>query len=222
MKAQPAPATIRDAVPVQPMLIGGEWQASTHLRDVVDPGSGTAIARVPEATPDDVERAIAIAECAAAEARRLPAIRAAACCTRRRPRSRPTRKSSLASSLAKASRRFGKRARKQRDAPSRLRLSAEEAERLTGDTVRFDAYAGGEQRVQVSASAPGILRRCSSAASTRNPVPMRREPCLRTPIGCCSSAARFRRARPASSLPISRGRHARPGAISFMSCTLQA
>ena len=66
--------TNQAAVPTVPLLINGEWVESTTTvwRDVVNPATQEVLARVPFATPDEVNAAIASAQRAFKTWRKTP------------------------------------------------------------------------------------------------------------------------------------------------------
>ena len=66
--------TTQTAIPTVPLLINGEWVESqtTVWRDVVNPATQEVLARVPFATPDEVNAAIASAQRAFKTWRKTP------------------------------------------------------------------------------------------------------------------------------------------------------
>ena len=66
--------TTQNAIPTVPLLINGEWVESqtTVWRDVVNPATQEVLAKVPFATPDEVNAAIASAQCAFKTWRKTP------------------------------------------------------------------------------------------------------------------------------------------------------
>lgn len=129
------------------MLIGGEWVAGTDVIEVRDPEDSSLIDTVPAASPADVERTIAKAESGMKTARGMPAHQRASIL-------------SGAASLIEAqaeryaetlSRESSKTIREARMEVTRavqtLRLSAQEATRLGGETIAFDQRPGSESRV---------------------------------------------------------------------------
>lgn len=128
------------------MLIAGEWVDRQERIEVVDPGTGDIVDTVPRASADDVRRALDAAAAGAAVARALPTWR------------RMEILQGAAQGIADRSEEFARRIaregvktiREARKEVSRcvdtLRLSAEEARRLGGETLRFDQRAGNENR----------------------------------------------------------------------------
>jgi glyceraldehyde-3-phosphate dehydrogenase (NADP+) len=128
------------------LFFDGIWHSAEASMAVVNPFTGEILGRVSCATPDDVERAVESAVRGQREMRRLSVADRAAILHR------------TADALAKKSERFammitaetGKpikaSSREVARAVNTLRLSAEEAGRLNGETIAFDSFAGGEGR----------------------------------------------------------------------------
>lgn len=131
---------------VRSLLIGGRWEAADATMPVINPWSGAALGAVACADAGHVERAVASAKRGAEAMRALPT----------GERSRVLH--AAASALAGEAERFaaaitaetGKPIRSARREVQRavntLRLSAEEAVRLAGETIAFDSFPGGEAR----------------------------------------------------------------------------
>jgi acyl-CoA reductase-like NAD-dependent aldehyde dehydrogenase len=128
------------------LLIGGRWEAAAETMPVVNPWSGEALGAVACADTSHVERAVASALRGAEAMRDLST----------GERSRILH--AAASALAADSERFAAAITAETGKPIRaatrevaravntLRLSAEEAVRLAGETIAFDSFPGGEAR----------------------------------------------------------------------------
>ncbi|WP_448140211.1 aldehyde dehydrogenase family protein [Sphingopyxis fribergensis] len=128
------------------LLIGGRWEAADDAMPVINPWSGEALGAVACADASHVERAVASATRGAEAMRTLST----------GERSRILH--SAAAALEADDERFaaaittetGKPIRGARREVARavntLRLSAEEAVRLAGETIAFDSFPGGEAR----------------------------------------------------------------------------
>jgi glyceraldehyde-3-phosphate dehydrogenase (NADP+) len=132
------------------MLVGPSWQGASHGSgwiDVTDPGDGSRIDRVPRATLEDLEAAVAHATVAAKSARELAAHRrvdilaAAADAIEER-------REVHAEMIAREGIKTIREARREVSRCTQtLRLSADQARRPTGSTLRFDQGLGSEHRV---------------------------------------------------------------------------
>lgn len=128
------------------LLIGGRWEAAAEAMPVVNPWSDEQLGQVACATVEHVDRAVASAKSGGDAMRDLS--------TAERARILQ----GAASSLEAEAERFavaitaetGKPIRSARREVARavntLRLSAEEATRLAGETIAFDSFPGGEAR----------------------------------------------------------------------------
>lgn len=128
------------------LLIGGRWEAADRAMPVINPWSGEALGAVACASAAHVERAVESAKRGAEAMRALPT------------GERSHILHAAASALEADSERFaaaitaetGKPIRGARREVARavntLRLSAEEAVRLAGETIAFDSFPGGEAR----------------------------------------------------------------------------
>lgn len=128
------------------MLLDGEWVERDRRIEVADPWDGTVIDTVPRATVEDVETALAAAVRGARAARSLPAHeRAAALAGTARIVEEDTE--AFAKLIARESSKTIREARKEvARAVNTLSVAAEEARRVTGRTVPFDTFPGGEDR----------------------------------------------------------------------------
>jgi acyl-CoA reductase-like NAD-dependent aldehyde dehydrogenase len=128
------------------LLIGGRWEAAAETMSVVNPWSGEALGAVACADGSHVERAVASALRGAEAMRDLST----------GERSRILH--AAATALAADAERFAAAIAAETGKPIRaatrevaravntLRLSAEEAVRLAGETIAFDSFPGGEAR----------------------------------------------------------------------------
>ena len=129
------------------MFIGGEWRDSDRVIPVRDPFDGVTIDSVPSATANEARLALDSAHRGSASIGALPAYERSRVLTR------------AAENVAAAAEDFAtliategsKTIREARKEVSRcvntLSASAEEAKRLTGETIPFDSFPGGESRV---------------------------------------------------------------------------
>ncbi|WP_332693120.1 aldehyde dehydrogenase family protein [Halalkalibacter lacteus] len=129
------------------MLIGGEWIDRKESIDVYDPGTGNLIATVPAATVEDVDLAIAQARVGARKNASLPVhermriLHAAASYIE-------TNGDVFARTIVLESSKTIREARKEvKRCIETLRISAEEARRIEGETIPFSQMPGHENRV---------------------------------------------------------------------------
>ena len=128
------------------MFLNGEWVDRPQKMEIRDPQDSSLVDTVPQASAADMRLAIGAAVAAAETARRWPT------------HQRMAVLSAAADHVARAHEQFArtiaregiKTIREARKEVTRcietLRLSAEEARRLTGETIRFDQRPGGENR----------------------------------------------------------------------------
>ncbi|MFC0559969.1 aldehyde dehydrogenase family protein [Halalkalibacter alkalisediminis] len=129
------------------MLIGGHWVHKNESIDVFDPGTGDLIATVPEATVEDVEFAIETAREGLQKSARLP--------VHERMRILQDAASYIESNqdvyvttIVLESSKTIREARKEvKRCIETLRISAEEARRIEGETIPFSQMPGHENRV---------------------------------------------------------------------------
>ncbi|WP_227936272.1 aldehyde dehydrogenase family protein [Alkalihalobacillus deserti] len=129
------------------MLIGGRWVHKNESIDVYDPGTGELIATVPEATVEDVEFAIETAREGLLKSARLP--------VHERMRILHGAASYIESNqdvyvrtIVLESSKTIREARKEVNrCIETLRISAEEARRIEGETIPFSQMPGHENRV---------------------------------------------------------------------------
>ncbi|MGQ9631849.1 MAG: aldehyde dehydrogenase family protein [bacterium] len=129
------------------MLIGGEWVDRDEVIEVRNPFDGSLIDAVPRANEDDVERAIQSAVRGFEIMRDLPAHQRSRILSKTAELIRE-RSEEFAVMIAKE---VGKTIREARGEVSRavqtFTLAAEEAKRICGETVPFDAAIGGERKM---------------------------------------------------------------------------
>ncbi len=128
------------------MLVDGQWVDRHEQIDVVDPYSGEVVDRVPRGTVADVERAVAGALAGLEVNRRLSSgeragiLRRAAAIVERR-------QEEFARLISREGSKTIREARKEAfRCVLTLRVAAEEATRILGETVAFDQQRGSENR----------------------------------------------------------------------------
>jgi glyceraldehyde-3-phosphate dehydrogenase (NADP+) len=128
------------------MLLAGSWEDRSNTIDVCDPYDNSIIDTVPSATVDDVEIALSAAAAAADTARKLTTYERAQILFR----AAAIVDANLEDFARTIAREGSKTIREARKEASRcvntLAVSGEEAKRLTGETIAFDSFPGGEQR----------------------------------------------------------------------------
>lgn len=129
------------------MLIGPTWRTGENVIEVRDPQDGTVIETVPRATRRDLEDALARAVDGARVARSMPVherIRILRDAADRMDRARDA----FADTIAREGIKTIREARAETARASEvLRLSAEEARRVVGQTIPFDQRPGSEGRL---------------------------------------------------------------------------
>ncbi len=129
------------------MFLAGEWVDGKQWIDVTDPQDGALVDRVPAATKEDMEACIEAAKSGAQIAARMPVVE------RMRIIGKAANYIELntehyARIISKESSKTIREARKEVGrAVETLRLSAEEARRITGETIPFDQSPGGIGKV---------------------------------------------------------------------------
>lgn len=129
------------------MFLAGEWVDGKQWIDVTDPQDGALVDRVPAATKEDMEACIEAAKSGAQIAARTPVVE------RMRIIGKAANYIELntehyARIISKESSKTIREARKEVGrAVETLRLSAEEARRITGETIPFDQSPGGIGKV---------------------------------------------------------------------------
>jgi len=132
------------AGPPAGLLIGGEWTSRSRTRDVRNPMTGELVGTIALGSAADVEAAVAAAGAAQAEpfpliARRELLARAAALVE--------SRQDDYAWTIAREGSKTIREARREPPrAATILRLCAEEAARVAGETLPFDLRPGSENR----------------------------------------------------------------------------
>ncbi len=128
------------------MLIGGRPAGDGADVEVVNPFDGSVVGTVPEATPEEVERALSVAVEGAFVMRRLPRVERAAVLARA-SEAIESRTGQLARTIAAES---GKTVREAEGEVARavqtFRVASEEARRFAGEVVPFDGAPTGTDR----------------------------------------------------------------------------
>jgi glyceraldehyde-3-phosphate dehydrogenase (NADP+) len=136
------------------MFLQGEWSAGTERFEVRSPYDGDLVATVPQATVDDVSRAVAGAVEGAKVMRRLSGLdrftilrRAADMMLARREELANTISREEGKTLAEANFEVGR-------AAETMELSAEEAKRLGGEVLPLDGAPGGANKLGFTLRVP--------------------------------------------------------------------
>jgi glyceraldehyde-3-phosphate dehydrogenase (NADP+) len=128
------------------MYLTGEWVDREETRDVVDPGRGDVVDVVPEASAEDARAAAAFAAEAFLRHHPLPAHRRIDVLSRAAD-AVAGRHEELAGTIAREGIKTIREARKEvTRCVTTLRVSAEEARRVGGETIAFDQAPGSEHR----------------------------------------------------------------------------
>lgn len=128
------------------MLLNGEWVDRSRRVDVRDPGTGELVDTVPRADAADMGRAIGAAVCGSSSARSLPVHRRMAILRDAADRV-AARHEAFARTLSREGVKTIREARKEvTRCVETLRISAEEARHLAGETIAFDQMPGSERR----------------------------------------------------------------------------
>jgi glyceraldehyde-3-phosphate dehydrogenase (NADP+) len=128
------------------MLLAGRWEDRNDTIDVCDPFDNSVIDTVPSATVDDVETALSAAAAATGTARSLTTYERAQILFRTAARV-DANLEDFARTIAREGSKTIREARKEASrCVNTLNVSGEEAKRLTGETIPFDSFPGGEQR----------------------------------------------------------------------------
>ncbi|MDR3530996.1 MAG: aldehyde dehydrogenase family protein [Rhodopila sp.] len=125
------------------MLIGGDWVAASETYDVCDPYRGSLVSTAPRSNKDELDRALAAAVAAKAEAARLPATERAKILRRVAERV-VAAKPDIAETMSRETGKAIKDSRTEIDrSADTINLSAEEAVRIEGEHVPLDASPMG-------------------------------------------------------------------------------
>ena len=134
-------------VEVKPsLLIGGAWRGADASMAIENPFNGEILAHVACATPTDVADAIQSAVRGQREMQRLSTGRRAAILHWTADALAGRAERFAAMITAETGKPIKASAKEVARAVNTLRLSAEEATRLSGETIAFDSFAGGEGR----------------------------------------------------------------------------
>ncbi|MBM7841251.1 glyceraldehyde-3-phosphate dehydrogenase (NADP+) [Alkalihalobacillus xiaoxiensis] len=142
----------------QKMLLAGEWTDREETIDVRNPENDDLIATVPLASIDDMEKAIQLAKKGAIVSSNLPVHKRMSILNKAADYVL-AHVEEYAKTIALEGSKTIREARKEASrCVETLRLSAEEARRITGETIPFDQSPGGEGRLGYYESGPiGII-----------------------------------------------------------------
>ncbi|GAE24991.1 aldehyde dehydrogenase [Halalkalibacter wakoensis JCM 9140] len=129
------------------MLIGGEWIHGKKGIEVYDPGTGELIATVPSATEEDVEFAIQKAKSGAQKSASLPVHERMAILHKAASYIEENQDVYVKTIVLESSKTIREARKEVIRCIETLRLSAEEARRIEGDTIPFSQMPGHENRV---------------------------------------------------------------------------
>ena len=128
------------------MLLNGEWVDRPQKIEVCNPQDGSLIDTVPLASVEDMEAAITAAEVGFQKARRMPAHRRMAV-LEQAAQTMEAEREAFAQTIAREGIKTIREARKEvARCIQTMRISAEEARRLSGETISFDQMPGSENR----------------------------------------------------------------------------
>ncbi len=128
------------------LLIGGEWHGAASSMAVINPWSGELLWRVACATPEHACAAVAGAVEGLGEMRSLSTGERARILSATASAVEAEAEAYAAAIVRETGKPIRGAAREVARAVNTLRLSAEEATRLTGETIAFDSFPGGEMR----------------------------------------------------------------------------
>ena len=131
---------------VASLLIGGAWRDGADSMPVTNPFTGSTVAQVACANADDVRQAVASAVGGAARMRGLTTERRAAILHRAADALAARAREFAESITVESGKPITASTRETARAVNTLRLSAEEASRLNGETIAFDSFDGGAMR----------------------------------------------------------------------------
>ncbi len=129
------------------MLINGRWETRPQLMEVCDPQNNRVIDHVPQATAADMCAAIDAAATAFAQVRRLP-VHERMRILQETAVAVADRHEEFACTIAREGIKTIREARKEvTRCIETLRISAEEARHISGETIPFDQMPGSERRI---------------------------------------------------------------------------
>jgi len=132
---------------IMKMLLNGEWVDRSRKLEVRDPYDRSLVDTVPMADADDMEQTIVSAQKAFEVARKMPAYRRMAILSKS-VELIGARHEEFSRTIAREGIKTIREARKEvTRAMDTLRISAEEARRISGETIPFDQLPSGEKRV---------------------------------------------------------------------------
>ncbi len=129
------------------MIIGGKWVEKKEKIDVLNPYDNSIFDTVPRGTAEDVDSAISIAQKGYEINRNMP-VHQRITILKKAAELMQDRYDDLAKTIASEGSKTIKEARKEVGrAINTMTISAEEARRITGETIPFDSAEGSENRV---------------------------------------------------------------------------
>ncbi|MGM8364734.1 aldehyde dehydrogenase family protein [Virgibacillus sp. W0181] len=129
------------------MLIGGKWVDREKTMEVHDPQDGTLITTVPRANVDDALYAIEQAKEGAAVAAKMPVHERIAILNRVADYIEENKEKFAQMIASEGSKTINEARGEAARATQTIRISAEEARRINGETIPFDQMQGSENRV---------------------------------------------------------------------------
>ncbi|WCL53347.1 aldehyde dehydrogenase family protein [Gimibacter soli] len=131
---------------MQSLYYDGSWHHAASGMDIVNPFTGAVIGTVGAATDADAAKALASAAAGRAAMKALTSGERSAILHRTADAVAADATAFAAMIVAETGKPLKAAEKEVRRCVNTLRLSAEEAVRLTGETIRFDSFAGGEAR----------------------------------------------------------------------------
>lgn len=139
--------SVNTSVKGRKMLVEGQWMECEQVIEVRDPKNNSLIDTVPAATAEDMRKAIEAAKEGVKIAAEMPVHERIAVLNRAAD-SIQRRSEEFATMIAREGSKTIREARKEvRRCVETLRISAEEARRIHGETISFDQMPGSENRI---------------------------------------------------------------------------
>ncbi|OLS38027.1 aldehyde dehydrogenase [Alkalihalophilus pseudofirmus] len=138
---------MREQMVIERMLLGGRWVERQEYLEVMDPGSNTCIATVPKATKKDVKRAIELAKKGAGISKNLPVYKRQSILMGAAEYINEHQDQFVRTIVLESSKTVKEAEKEVRRCIETIRLSAEEARRLNGETIPFSQMKGHESRI---------------------------------------------------------------------------
>jgi glyceraldehyde-3-phosphate dehydrogenase (NADP+) len=129
------------------MLIGGEWLDGEGSIDVKDPFDNRLIDTVPAASKNDVERAVQSAVKGAETSRNLTVFERASILNKTAEIVRDNLEDFARTIASEGSKTISEARGEAKRCVNTLTVSAEESKRILGETIPFDSFPGGENRI---------------------------------------------------------------------------